>query len=113
SKQHFSMEPLTGAPLSAMSLPEAFDELAGALGSDPWLDRYPLVGRGTVRSASPRRLEGAGVRVPFVQQARPWELLAAGGGEEWSVVVEWTPHGLIPLAIHTADGMVTGTEARV
>ncbi|MBL0886221.1 SWIM zinc finger family protein [Myceligenerans indicum] len=111
-ERHSPVMPLAGAPSSVMSLPDAFDELAGALGSDPWLDRYPLVVHGTLRAGSPWRLEGAGVSVPFVRDVRPWELLAAGGGAECPVVVEWTPQGLIPLAVHTADGMVTGAEAR-
>ncbi|GAB4086178.1 SWIM zinc finger family protein [Myceligenerans cantabricum] len=111
-ERHSPVMPLVGAPSSVLSIPDAFDELAGALGGDPWLDRYPMVVRGTLRAGSPWRLEGEGADVPFARHVRPWELLAAGGGQEWPVAAEWTPHGLVPLAVHAADGMVTGAEAR-
>ncbi|GAA1857798.1 SWIM zinc finger family protein [Myceligenerans crystallogenes] len=95
---------------SSVPLPDAFDELAVAIGTDPWLDRYPVVVRAVLRTGTPWRLEGDGVSVPLDRLSTPWDMLAAAGGEACPVVAEWTPNGLFPLAVYAPDGVVAGTR---
>jgi hypothetical protein len=96
-------EPLV-AP-AASTIVEACDEIGTAVAAEPWLERHPA----TVRAA-PTRHDGRWVltddsgSLPLLATPRALAtVLAATGGEPAVLTVEWTPHGVIPLTVHTAD----------
>jgi hypothetical protein len=80
------------------------DEIGAMLAEEPWLDRLPA----TVR-ATPTRLGDRWVltdhtgSLPVLDDA-PDEclatLLALSAGEAVDVTLEWTPRGVMPLAVH-------------
>ena len=87
------------------SIVEACDEIGTAVAREPWLERHPA----TVLAA-PTRHAGRWVltddsgALPLL--ATPHALatvLAATAGEPATLTVEWTPHGVIPLTIHSTD----------
>jgi hypothetical protein len=96
-------EPLVAPPAS--SIADACDEIGGAVALEPWLERHPA----TVLAAATRDggrwvLTDDTGTLPLVATAGPLAtMLAATGGEPAALTVEWTPHGVIPLTVHTAD----------
>ena len=99
-------------PAGAVSVESGIDQVARALGADPWLDQYPLLLRGALvpgRDGSPWCVMSEGEALPLVHaasQAEPWHLYAATGGQECDVAVEWTPRGVVPLSVWTLGGLV-------
>ena len=96
-------EPLVAPPAS--SIVEACDEIGTAVAHEPWLERHPA----TVLAA-PTRHGGRWVltddsgALPMLATPRALAtVLAATGGEPATITVEWTPHGVVPLTVHTAD----------
>jgi hypothetical protein len=92
-----------GAAVSAvppgMSPEEALDEVARALGEDPWTESWPIVLAGVV----PTRASIGGL--PLHPRARdPWRLIAVSGGHPLTVAAEWTPRGLRPLTTWDDEG---------
>ncbi|MEV0613055.1 SWIM zinc finger family protein [Nonomuraea sp. NPDC050404] len=82
-----------------VSADEALDEVARALGEDPWTESWPLVLAGVV----PGRTSIGGL--PLHPRAHDlWRLLAVSGGHPLTVAVEWTPQGLRPLTTWDDDG---------
>ena len=97
-------EPRVAPPAS--SIVEACDEIGTAVAHEPWLERHPA----TVLAA-PTRHGGRWVltddtgALPLLANPRALAtVLAATGGEPATLTIEWTPHGVIPLTVHSADG---------
>ncbi|WP_460368188.1 SWIM zinc finger family protein, partial [Actinocorallia lasiicapitis] len=92
----------TGGAALGTAVDAMLDEYAGALAHDPWLDRWPAL-LADVRLArahgSYRLVDPSGAGVPLLLGA-PWRLLALSGGAPFTVAGEWTPTGLVPLAVH-------------
>ncbi|MEW9549256.1 SWIM zinc finger family protein [Nonomuraea sp. NPDC050783] len=86
-------------PPPGRSPEEALEEVARALGGDPWVESWPVVLAGVV----PERASIGGL--PLHPRARdPWRLIAVAGGRPRTVAVEWTPHGVRPLATWDDEG---------
>jgi SWIM zinc finger len=87
------------------TIAEGCAEVGAALAAEPWLERYPIAVRATATVANGRWLltdrDGA---LPLATAATTDELatlLAATAGQPAVVVVEWTPQGVVPVAVHT------------
>lgn len=118
----FPQQPASGPPRGrppAQSVAEACDEIGRMLVAEPWLDRLavsvtaaptrtragwcltddsgslPLLDLGdrTRRRSSGSAAQGGGLAA----------LLAASAGAAVDMTIEWTPHGVIPLALHLDD----------
>jgi len=83
----------------------ACTQIGAAVAAEPWIDRYPVC-----LSAAPARdrtgwvLTDATGSLPLAEGvAGVGALLACGGGAHVVVTAEWTPLGLVPLAVHLAD----------
>jgi hypothetical protein len=102
-------EPLEGVRPPVNTVAGACDELGSMLANEPWLDRLAV----TVR-ASPTRFGSRWVltddtgSLPVLESGHFGSgtdistLLAVSGGGPVDMTVEWTPHGVVPLAIHLA-----------
>ncbi|MGI5327868.1 SWIM zinc finger family protein [Actinomadura nitritigenes] len=98
--------PAVPATPGGMSVAGFLDDHAGALASDPWLERWPATLDG-VRLA---RGEGGGLHVVDeagdalpLRTIDPWRLLAVSGGGPVTLAGEWTPEGLRPLTAWQED----------
>ncbi|MFI7133827.1 SWIM zinc finger family protein [Nonomuraea sp. NPDC050153] len=90
---------LPGGTPPGVSPEEALDEVARALGEDPWTESWPLVLAGVI----PGRDSIGGL--PLHRAARdPWRLIAVSGGRPVTVAAEWTPRGLRPLTTWDDEG---------
>jgi hypothetical protein len=98
-------EPAPGAVPLVTTLEDACAEIGAMVVAEPWVERLPAA-----VLAAPSLLDGRWVladasgSVPLL--ATPVALatvLAASGGSAVPVAVEWTPHGVVPLAVHLAD----------
>ncbi len=116
----FPGDPVSGPPSGrppAQSVADAADEIGGMLVAEPWLDRVPT----SVTAAVVRRgdawfvgddtgalpilptaaTRGVGDRRnPRAANDPLTMLLALSGGGLVDMTLEWTPHGVIPLAVH-------------
>jgi hypothetical protein len=100
-------EPIEPARPPAVDVAGACDELGTLLVREPWLDRVPV----TVRAAVSQTVNGWVLTddtgsLPLLPGGPMATLLAVSGGEPVDVTVEWTPHGVVPLAIHLIDSSV-------
>ncbi len=102
-RRHADPLPFTTAP--TVGIAEACDLIGSAVATEPWLERYPALVR-----AAPTVLDGRWVltdesgSLPLVGDVRPLAtLLSASGGRPVDVTIEWTPWGVVPLAVHLAD----------
>lgn len=98
----------------ALSVAAACDALGRLMVDEPWIDRVPV----TMRAAPTRvhdrwLLTDATGSVPIlVAELRDdvdpgiAMLLAVSAGAPVDLTVEWTPHGVVPLAVHLADRTV-------
>ena len=100
--------PEPAAPVGAVGVAAACEEVGSALALEPWMDRYPLC-----VLAAPARVDGRwvltdeGGALPLAPQAPGIAaLLACSGGRPVPVTAEWTPAGLVPLTVHLADRAV-------
>jgi hypothetical protein len=87
------------------TIAEGCAHVGAALAAEPWLERYPIAVRATATVANGRWLltDGEGA-LPLATAATTDELatlLAATAGQPATVVVEWTPQGVVPVAVHT------------
>nr|WP_307719293.1 SWIM zinc finger family protein [Nocardia mexicana] len=94
----------------------ALAEHARALGADPWLRGWPMLLREVVPVAGENGwcvAESDGTALPLARTAeQPWQLLGLSGGRPVTVIGEWTPDGLVPIAAFTAGDIVdVGIEA--
>lgn len=98
----------TAAEPSYGATREVLAEYAEALASDPWLEAWPVV-IGPVTPAAADRgwhlVDDAGRGLPLVT-GEHWRLAAVSGGRRVTVGGEWSPSGLRPLTVWTADRMV-------
>lgn len=89
----------------ALDVAAACDRIGRAVADEPWLERLAV----TVRAA-PTVADGRWVltdrtgSLPLVGSDDALAtLVAASVGDEVPVTVEWTPYGVVPLAVHLAD----------
>lgn len=89
-----------------VSVNSLLDEVADAMGKDPWLESWPTVLAGIIPALRPvpclAHLEGQAL--PLHPDADPWPLLAVSAGRPATLAAEWTPRGLWPLTAWAADG---------
>jgi hypothetical protein len=97
------------------SVSAGVDEIGAMLVAEPWLERVPATVRATpARSAGRWVLTDEHGSVPLHpdhgggdRRAGPASaltmLVAVSSGDLVDVTIEWTPDGVIPLAVHTAD----------
>ena len=97
-------DPVAAAP-PALSVRDACAEIGAAIAREPWIERVPA----TIRAA-PALLDGRWVLTDDADSlpldADPDALavvLAASLGAPAAVTVEWTPRGIVPLAVHLDD----------
>lgn len=106
-----------GDPVDAVAPPahtvaSACDEIGSMLVAEPWVDRLPVTVHANVVNQPARSgwalsddtgslpILDAGARSVDPSLAM---LLAVSEGRPVDLTVEWTPHGVVPLAIHLAD----------
>ncbi|MEL6894452.1 MAG: SWIM zinc finger family protein, partial [Actinomycetota bacterium] len=103
-------EPTIAAPPS-QPVASACDEVGRMIAAEPWLDRVPTtINARLARNGAGWALTDATGSLPvLVPDHRPGDadglatLLAHSAGEPVDLTVEWTPHGVVPLALHAAD----------
>ena len=97
--------PPPGRPPS-QTVAAACDEVGRMLVTEPWLDRVPVsVTAAPGRSADRWTLGDATGSLPVVDPGLSAgdgfaQLLALSSGSPVDLTVEWTPHGVVPLAVH-------------
>ena len=89
----------------AVDIVAACEEIGMLLAAEPWLDRVPFTVTASISvDGSKFALTDGGGTLPLVAAGRPLAtLLAVAGGASVDVTCEWTPHGVVPLAIHLDD----------
>ena len=94
-----------GGSVAGATVVAACAEVGRAVAAEPWIDRYPLCVR-----AAPARVGARWVltdrtgSLPLAEGvAGVGPLLAGSEGRSVVVPAEWTPGGLIPLALHLPD----------
>lgn len=98
-------EPLEPARPPAVGVSAACAEIGTLLVAEPWLDRVPFTVTASVAVAGTRfALADTSGTLPLIAAGRSLAtLLAVAGGDAVDVTCEWTPHGVVPLTVHTAD----------
>ena len=112
----FPDEPSAGPPRGrppGQTIAAACDEIGRMLVAEPWLDRLPASVTASVsRTASGWCLTDDTGSLPLLAvEQRPGppgpdgvaDVLAASGGAPVDLTIEWTPHGVTPLAVHLDD----------
>lgn len=98
--------------LPAGSVTQLADDVGRALAAEPWLERHPAAVRARlVREGRGSRgcwaLSDSAASLPLHPDATSLAELAACTAEGEAVLtVEWTPHGLLPVAAHLAGRSV-------
>jgi hypothetical protein len=104
-----------GAPASPVAPPvgtiaDGCDEVGAMLATEPWLDRLPTTVRARpARSGDRWVLTDHTGSLPVLEDVPPGHLatlLALSAGDPVDVTVEWTPHGVLPVAVHLRDRSV-------
>ncbi len=97
-------EPEQRVQLVGGSIDDACASVGRALATEPWLERYPLAARAAVSRHHDRWVltdaEGA---LPLAGAATSDELavlIAATAAGPETIVAEWTPQGVVPIAVH-------------
>ncbi|MDO8390785.1 MAG: SWIM zinc finger family protein [Actinomycetota bacterium] len=92
-------------PVVGCTIAEACAQIGSAVAAEPWVDRYPVCVQ-----AAPARVGARWVltdrtgSVPLAEGVTGvGALLSCSEGRPVVVVAEWTPAGLIPLALHLPD----------
>ena len=94
-------------PIVGSSVAGACHQVGRALTAEPWLERYPLcVDAALTRAGGRWLLTDSTGSLPLVDGAIVGTLLACSAGRPATVMAEWTPAGLVPLAVHLADRVV-------
>ncbi len=97
----------TDVPWAGQSLAAACDEVGAVLAAEPWLDRVPLCAVAQVARAGGRWvLADPTGTLPLVAGPGVGTLLACTAAGPLPVTAEWTPRGLVPLAVQLADRVV-------
>ena len=97
-------DPIDGARPPAIDLSSACNEVGSMLAAEPWLDRVPFTATAALAVSGSRfaLTDGTGSLPLISGGASLATLLAVAGGDPVDVTCEWTPHGVVPLAIHLA-----------
>ncbi len=98
-------DPVEPARPPASTVAAACDELGLVLAAVPWLDRLPATVRAALAVDAGRwSLTDDTGSLPLLASGDGLaELLAVSAGRSVDVTIEWTPHGVVPLAVHLAD----------
>lgn len=85
------------------SIADALADAARALAADPWRDTWPVVLTDVtcVRGDVFWLTDSSGDALPLLRQDTKfgWQIFSVSGGHPVTVVAEWTPDGLRPLAV--------------
>ncbi len=97
--------PIESAVPPSTDIGGACDQVGAMLAAEPWLDRVPFTATAAVAAdGSGFALTDLSGSLRLIASGRPLAtLLAVAGGDAVDVTCEWTPHGVVPLAIHLAD----------
>jgi len=89
----------------AVDIVAACEEIGMLIAAEPWLDRVPFTVTASISVDGSRfALADGGGTLPLEAAGRPLAtLLAVAGGGSVDVTCEWTPHGVVPLAVHLDD----------
>lgn len=106
--------PPVAATPTAASVRGACDEIGRLVAAEPWLDRVPATVRARVGREGDRWFltdEQGSVPLLVADARRGADpslatLLAVSAGGPVDLTVEWTPHGMLPLAVHLGDRTV-------
>ena len=98
-------DPLPFADVPALTIAQACDAIGAAVAAEPWSERYPAIVRAAPTFADGRWvLSDASGTLPLIGSARALATLAAASaGASVALTIEWTPHGVQPLAVHCDD----------
>jgi SWIM zinc finger len=100
-------EPQPVASIAGSTITQACAQVGRALGSEPWLERYPVCVLGApTRAGGKWLLTDSTGSMPLVDGVVVGTLLACSAGRPVVVMAEWTAAGLVPLAVHLADRAV-------
>jgi hypothetical protein len=103
--RHAEPEPLDADIVAgwALTLAGACQQVGEALVAEPWLERFPCTVRAALVQAGAGRwaLADHTGSLPLVGQVPGLALmLALSGGQPMVMTCEWTPLGMLPLAVH-------------
>lgn len=106
-------EPIDAVP-PTQSVAEACDEIGHMVAAEPWLERVPAIvcarlGRRGDHWFLADATGSLPILVPDQRQGGDdglAMLLARSAGQPVDLTIEWTPHGVTPLAIHADDRTV-------
>ena len=98
-------DPIDPARPPAVDLASACDGVGSMLAAEPWLDRVPFTATAALAAVGSQfALTDDTGSLPLIAGGTPLAtLLAVAGGDPVDVTCEWTPHGVVPLAIHLDD----------
>jgi hypothetical protein len=98
-------EPIEPSRPPGVDIVSACGEIGMLLAAEPWLDRVPFTATGSIAvDGSTFALADDTGTLPLIASGRPLAtLLAVAGGTAVDVTCEWTPHGVVPLAVHLDD----------
>ncbi len=98
-------DPIEPARPPSVGITAACGKIGMLLAAEPWLDRVPFTARASIAvDGSTFALTDAGGTLPLIAAGRSIAtLLAVAGGNTVDVTCEWTPHGVVPLAVHLDD----------
>lgn len=97
---------------AAVGIDEACAQIGAAVAGEPWIERWPVCVRATpARRGNQWVLTDDDGALPLlsarveggVAASSIAALLACSGGEPLTVSAEWTPSGLLPVAVHLPD----------
>lgn len=103
-------EPVVARP-PTQSIHQACDEIGRMIVAEPWLERVPATVTAALAQSGDRwLLTDAEASLPLLQPSQRVQagsglatLLAVTGGRPAELTIEWTPHGVTPLAVHLPD----------
>ena len=98
-------DPVEPAAPPASTIADACDEVGRVLAGVPWLDRLAATVHASVTGDAGRWSLGDDTgSLPLVASAEGLAtLLAVSAGRPVDLTIEWTPHGVVPLAVHFPD----------
>jgi hypothetical protein len=108
-------EPVERARPPAVSVVEACGRIGSMLAVEPWLDRVPAVVHASLTHADRRWVLTDHTGTLPLHDAPTIDgrvvpgldvLLAVSGGGPIDLTIEWTPTGIVPLAIHRPTGSI-------
>jgi hypothetical protein len=100
--------PAAHAAVITETVADACHSIGSAFVDEPWLQRCPVVLRGSPARASGRWvLADRTGSLPVADGVPGWPtVLACSGGDPVGLTCEWTSAGLVPLTVHLADRAV-------